>query len=67
MALPSPWTESQALSDGWPRCDLMSSKLVAITDSVFPKFDPVRQVLAKIDAELRLANETTPEAQSKVL
>ena len=33
----------------------MSSKLVAVTDSVFPSLDPARQLLAKIEAELRLA------------
>ena len=40
----------------------MPTKLVAVTDSVFPNLDPAREVLAKIGAELRLAKESTPEA-----
>jgi len=38
------------------------SKLVAVTDSVFPNLDPARAVLAKIGADLRLAKEPKPEA-----
>jgi len=38
------------------------SKLVAVTDSVFPNLEPARAVLAKIGAELRLAEEPKPEA-----
>jgi len=37
-------------------------KLVAVTDFVFPNLDPARAVLAKIDAEVRLAKEPTPDA-----
>src|SRR3984957_11142858 len=40
----------------------MARKLVAITDSVFPNLDPAREVLSKIDADLHLAPEPTPEA-----
>jgi D-3-phosphoglycerate dehydrogenase / 2-oxoglutarate reductase len=42
--------------------ELMSTKFVAVTDSVFPNLDPAREILAKIGAELRLAKEPTPEA-----
>src|SRR6202050_2972546 len=38
------------------------TKLVAVTDSVFPNLDPARAVLAKIGAEIRLAKEPKPEA-----
>ena len=40
----------------------MNTKLVAVTDSVFPNLDPAREVLAKIGAEVRLAKEPTPDA-----
>jgi D-3-phosphoglycerate dehydrogenase / 2-oxoglutarate reductase len=40
----------------------MSTKIVAVTDSVFPNLDPAREILAKIGAELRLAKEPKPEA-----
>ncbi len=40
----------------------MPQRLVAVSDSVFPNLDPARQVLSKIDAELRLADKPTPEA-----
>jgi D-3-phosphoglycerate dehydrogenase / 2-oxoglutarate reductase len=40
----------------------MPTKLVAVTDSVFPNLDPARAVLAKIGAELRLAKDPTPES-----
>ncbi len=36
--------------------------LVAVSDSVFPNLDPTRAVLAKMGAEVRLAQEPTPEA-----
>jgi D-3-phosphoglycerate dehydrogenase len=44
----------------------MGKALVAVTDSVFPNLDPAREVLSKIGAELRLAEEATPEAILKV-
>ena len=40
----------------------MPTKIVAVTDSVFPNLDPARAMLAKIGAELRLAKEPKPEA-----
>ena len=40
----------------------MPTKLVAVTDSVFPNLDPASAVLANIGAELSLAKEPTPEA-----
>jgi D-3-phosphoglycerate dehydrogenase len=40
----------------------MPTKLVAVTDSVFPNLDPARAVLEEIDAEVRLAKEPTPDA-----
>src|ERR1700691_6487144 len=40
----------------------MPSKIVAVTDSVFPNLDPARAVLAKIGAEIRLAKEPKPDA-----
>jgi D-3-phosphoglycerate dehydrogenase / 2-oxoglutarate reductase len=40
----------------------MARKLVVVTDSVFPNLDPAREVLSKIDADLRLASEPKPEA-----
>lgn len=40
----------------------MDGPLIAITDSVFPSLEPTRQVLAELDAEVRLAREPTPEA-----
>jgi D-3-phosphoglycerate dehydrogenase / 2-oxoglutarate reductase len=38
------------------------SFLVAVSDSVFPNLNPAREVVSKIDAELRLAANPTPEA-----
>ena len=40
----------------------MAKFLVAVADSVFPSLDPAREVLSKIDAELRLSEAPTPEA-----
>lgn len=40
----------------------MAGPLVVVTDSVFPDLQPAKQVLADIDAEVRLAPEPTPEA-----
>ena len=40
----------------------MATKLVAVTDSVFPNLDPASAVLASIGAELRLAKEPKPDA-----
>ncbi len=38
------------------------SKLVAVTDTVFPTLEPAKEALAVVDAELVLASEPTPEA-----
>lgn len=40
----------------------MSSPLVAIVDTVFPNLDPVKQELSRIGAELKLAEQPTPDA-----
>jgi D-3-phosphoglycerate dehydrogenase len=40
----------------------MAQRLVAVSDSVFPNLDPAGAVLSKVDAEIRLAKESTPEA-----
>jgi len=40
----------------------MVGPLIAVTDSVFPSLEPSKQVLAELDAEVRLAKEPTPEA-----
>jgi D-3-phosphoglycerate dehydrogenase len=40
----------------------MAQVLVAVSDSVFPNLDPARQVLSKVEAELRLAAEPTSAA-----
>jgi D-3-phosphoglycerate dehydrogenase / 2-oxoglutarate reductase len=45
----------------------MPQLLVAVADSVFPNLDPARQVLSKVDAELRLAAEPTPVAILQVV
>jgi D-3-phosphoglycerate dehydrogenase / 2-oxoglutarate reductase len=44
----------------------MQQLLVGVSDSVFPNLDPAREVLSKIGAELRLAQEPTPEAILRV-
>jgi D-3-phosphoglycerate dehydrogenase len=40
----------------------MPQLLVGVSDSVFPNLDPAREVLSRIGAELRLAQEPTPES-----
>ncbi|HSR30820.1 MAG TPA: C-terminal binding protein [Anaerolineae bacterium] len=40
----------------------MSKPLVAVSDSVFPNLDLARAALSEVEAELRLADEPTPEA-----
>ena len=40
----------------------MGQLLVTVADSVFPNLDPAQEVLSKIGADLRLAEEPTPEA-----
>ena len=40
----------------------MGRLLVVVTDSVFPNLDPAREVLAEIDADLKLVSETNSEA-----
>jgi D-3-phosphoglycerate dehydrogenase len=40
----------------------MSRPLVAVSDSVFPTLDLAEGVLSELDAELRLADEPTPDA-----
>jgi len=42
----------------------MPAKLVAVTDSVFPNLDPAREVLARIGAELRLAEPVPRDADA---
>jgi D-3-phosphoglycerate dehydrogenase len=44
----------------------MGQLLVAVADSVFPNLDPTRVVLSRITAELRLAEQPTPESIVKV-
>ncbi len=39
----------------------MTKRLVAVTDSPFPNLEPATQVLAELNAELKLAKGTTPE------
>lgn len=39
----------------------MAGPLIAVTDSVFPNLDPVKEVLGELGAEVRLADEPTPE------
>jgi len=38
------------------------SRLIAVTDSVFPDLSPVQTILSKIGGEVRLAKAPTPEA-----
>ena len=40
----------------------MSKTLVAVVDTVFPTLDPARSVLAKVDAELVMAEQPTPDS-----
>jgi len=44
----------------------MPNPLVAVTDAPFASFNPAREVLAKIRAELRMAEQPTPEAIVRV-
>jgi D-3-phosphoglycerate dehydrogenase len=44
----------------------MAKYLVAVADSVFPNLNPATEVLSAIDAELRLATDSSPEAVMKV-
>jgi D-3-phosphoglycerate dehydrogenase / 2-oxoglutarate reductase len=44
----------------------MPRLLVGVSDSVFPNLDPAREVLEKIGGELRLAQDSTPEAILRV-
>lgn len=44
----------------------MPRRIVGVSDSVFPNLEPAREVLSKIDAELRLAEQPTPEAILRV-
>ncbi|HSR08747.1 MAG TPA: hypothetical protein VLM42_16495, partial [Bryobacteraceae bacterium] len=39
----------------------MPTKIIAVTDSVFPNLDAARDVVAKVGGELRLAKAPTPE------
>jgi D-3-phosphoglycerate dehydrogenase len=39
----------------------MPTKIIAVTDSVFPNLDAAREVVAKVGGELRLAKTPTPE------
>ena len=40
----------------------MARKLIAVADSPFASLDPARQALARLDPEVRLARDATPEA-----
>ena len=40
----------------------MKSPLVAVTDSVFSSLEPTYKILAKLNADIRLAKEPTPDA-----
>ena len=42
------------------------TRLVAVTDSVFPNLDPAKEVLSKIGAEVRLAAAPTAESIMEV-
>jgi D-3-phosphoglycerate dehydrogenase len=44
----------------------MQQLLVGVSDSVFPNLDPAREVLSRVGAELRLAQEPTAEAILRV-
>ena len=44
----------------------MPRRIVGVSDSVFPNLEPAREVLSKIDAEVRLAEQPTPEAILRV-
>jgi D-3-phosphoglycerate dehydrogenase / 2-oxoglutarate reductase len=44
----------------------MPQLLVGVSDSVFPNLEPAQEVLSKIGAELRMAQEPTPEAILRV-
>ena len=39
----------------------MRQSLITVADSVFPNLDPAQEVLSRINAEIRLAEESTPE------
>lgn len=39
----------------------MRQSLITVADSVFPNLDPAQEVLSRISAEIRLAEESTPE------
>jgi D-3-phosphoglycerate dehydrogenase len=42
--------------------DRSMSKLIAVTDTVFPDLDPARAALAEVDGELEIAEDRTPES-----
>jgi D-3-phosphoglycerate dehydrogenase len=44
----------------------MGQTLVSVADSAFPNLDPAQEVLAKIGADIRLAEEPTPDSIMKV-
>ena len=39
----------------------MANPLVAVVDTVFPTLDPAKKALARVNADLKLAEEPTPE------
>ena len=39
----------------------MANPIVAVVDSVFPTLDPARKALKRVNAEIRIADEPTPE------
>ena len=39
----------------------MANPIVAVVDSVFPTLDPAKKALKRVNAEIRMADEPTPE------
>ena len=44
----------------------MARFFVAVADSVFPNLDPATNVLSEIGAELKLADDSSPESVMKL-
>jgi D-3-phosphoglycerate dehydrogenase len=40
----------------------MTKPIIAVADSVFPNLDPAMKIFSKLDAEVKLAENSTPEA-----
>ena len=39
----------------------MANPIVAVVDTVFPSLDPAKDALSRVNAEIKLAEEPTPE------